>query len=207
MTERQRLARDLHDTLTQGLAGVILQLEVAGSHQSRQNHTRAAEIVQGAIERARDALREARAAIADLRAESPGPRGLVSDIRRQIDRFGAATGLACEADLDAMAAVPPQLEEQVRRAVAEALTNVARHAQAQRVWIDTSVSADAVEIEVRDDGVGFDSAAAYPPGHYGLLGLRERAQLSGGDLAVISTPGAGTSVRFRFPRERVGRRT
>jgi signal transduction histidine kinase len=106
-----------------------------------------------------------------------------------------------------MAAVPPQLEEQVRRAVAEALTNVARHAQAQQVWIDTSLCEDTVEVEVRDDGVGFDSAAAHPPGHYGLVGLRERALLSGGDLAVISTPGAGTSVRFRFPRERVGGRT
>jgi NarL family two-component system sensor histidine kinase YdfH len=207
LTERQRLARDLHDTLTQGIAGVILQLEVASSHQAKQNHARAAEIVQGAIGRARDALREARAAIADLRAEVPGPRDLATDMRTEIDRFGATTGITCEADLDAVAAVPPQLGDQVRRAVAEALANVARHAQAQYVWIGASLREDMVEVEVRDDGVGFDPAAVSPDGHYGLLGLRERTQLSGGEVAVASLPGAGTTVRFRFPRGPVGRCT
>jgi NarL family two-component system sensor histidine kinase YdfH len=199
LTERQRLARDLHDTLTQGLAGVILQLEVATAHLAKQNYTRTAEIVQGAIGRARDALQEARAAIADLRAESPGPRDLTADVQMEIDRFGAATGIICEADLDALAAIPPPLDGQLRRALAEALANVARHAQARHVWIGAAFRQGMVEVEVRDDGVGFDPAAVNPDGHYGLLGLRERAQLSGGDLAVVSTPGTGTTLRCRFP--------
>jgi NarL family two-component system sensor histidine kinase YdfH len=202
LTERQRLARDLHDTLTQGLAGVILQLEVASAHQAKQNYTRAAEIVQGAIGRAREALQEARAAIADLRAESPGPRDLTADVQKEIDRFGAATGITCQADLDALAAIPPPLDGQLRRALAEALANVARHAQARRVWIGAAVRQGMVEVEVRDDGVGFNPAAINPDGHYGLLGLRERAQQSGGDVAVISRPGTGTTLRFRFPCDR-----
>jgi len=199
LTERQRLARDLHDTLTQGLAGVILQLEVASSHHAKQNHARAAEIVHGATGRAREALREARAAIADLRTESHGPRDLSTEIQKEIDRFGAATGIVCETDLDALAAVPPPLEEQVRRAVAEALANVARHAQAERVWIGASMRQGIVEVDVRDDGLGFDPAAVNADGHYGLLGLRERTQLAGGDVEVDSAPGKGTTVRLRFP--------
>ena len=87
------------------------------------------------------------------------------------------------------------------RVVAEGLVNVARHAQAAQAWVTGSVvDDDWIEIEVRDDGIGFDPAAqTTPAGHYGLVGMRERARLAGGTLTIDSAPGGGTRLLLRFP--------
>ncbi|MCL4393948.1 MAG: ATP-binding protein [Chloroflexi bacterium] len=89
-------------------------------------------------------------------------------------------------------------KECVVRAVREGLTNIAQHARAQQVWIEAKSEGAALAIDVRDDGRGFD-LASIPPGHYGLLGIRERARLAGGELQVASSPNGGTSLRLRLP--------
>ena len=84
--------------------------------------------------------------------------------------------------------------------VSEGLTNIARHAQAQQVWIHATRTGETLSLEIRDDGTGFDPAiVARLPGHYGLLGLRERTRLVGGHLHIQSEPGAGTTLRFSLP--------
>ncbi len=197
--ERQRMARELHDTLAQGLAGLILQLEAARSHIDQGRPGRAGEIVDQAMARARSTLHEARQAIGDLRA----PQDVVDDlglaIRRETERFSRATGIPCAIEIALDAPLPPRSNEHALRIVAEALSNVARHAEAGQVWVSAVRQADGVEITVRDDGVGFDAGAAgAASGHYGLVGMRERARLAGGELDVASAPRQGTTVRLRL---------
>jgi NarL family two-component system sensor histidine kinase YdfH len=122
-------------------------------------------------------------------------------MRQEIEHFQAATGIACEYDPAALPCLPEAASEQVLRVVRECLTNVARHAQARHVWIRVRARQPALHMEIADDGVGFDVAAAGArSGHYGLPGLRERARLLGGDVEIQSTPGVGTVICFSLPR-------
>lgn len=198
--ERQRLARELHDTLAQGLVGLILQLEAASSHMQNQNQDRAYEILQQAMSRARGTLADARRAIGNLREVQTIPDDLVESIRTEVKRFSNATGIPCEIHGGVSADVPERIAEHVHRIVSEALTNITRHAQAQRVWLEVSSDSEFLKIIIRDNGVGFDpQALSVSRGHYGLLGMRERARLAGGTVKVESKPGAGTSVQLTLP--------
>jgi len=198
--ERQRMARELHDTLAQGLAGLILQLEAANSHLASGRAERAKEILVQAMTRARNTLADARRAIGDLRQGAAIPEDLTEAVRQEADHFATATGIACTLDLATLPPLPDDIREHALRVVSEGLTNVARHAQASQVWIRLACGDDGLEVEVRDDGVGFDpAAAAAQSGHYGLFGMRERARLAGGTLVVESAPGKGTTLRLSVP--------
>jgi NarL family two-component system sensor histidine kinase YdfH len=200
INERQRLARELHDTLAQDLIGLTLQLERVDLHLEKNRFERARELVQQAMARARVTLSEAREAIDDLRATALAPDDLLLAVQREIDRFTKATSVSCVAELCALSAVPKHLCEHVLRAITEGLTNVARHAQAQHVWINVQLDEATLVIEVRDDGIGFESALVETQkGHYGLLGLRERARLWGGHLDIESASGEGTTLRLYLP--------
>ena len=198
--ERQRIARELHDTLAQGLAGLILQLEAVEAHLVNGRAVRAQEIVQHAMVRARTALADSRRTIDHLRSDGLATDDVGAALRDEIARFRTATGLACQLELGDLPALSEPLQDHVLRAISESLTNVARHAQATQVWVRVALDEDALLLDVRDDGIGFDlSALQSQRGHYGLLGLNERAQLTGGMLDITSAPGAGTRVRLRLP--------
>jgi NarL family two-component system sensor histidine kinase YdfH len=195
--ERQRMARELHDTLSQGLAGLILQLEAADAHLTHDQPERAQEIVRDAMERARAALSNARRVIGDLR-EPTDVLPLNDAIRREADRFTQAAGIPCEIQFHPGAAIPDALDEPILRIVAEALTNIERHAQATRAGLNLSTNRDEICVEIWDDGVGFDVSKT-DARHYGLLGMRERARLAGGRLEVQSEAGKGTRLTLRLP--------
>jgi two-component system, NarL family, sensor histidine kinase YdfH len=204
--ERQRMARELHDTLSQGLAGLILQLEAVDAHLARQHPDKAQSIVQQAMQRARTTLADARRAIDDLRVSDQGPIDLAAAIGEEADRFSAATGLPCAVEVNALPDVPAAVRDNVQRMIREALINVARHAQARQVTVqlraaDQANDARTIELSIRDDGCGFDPAALDQVGHYGLIGLRERARLLGGTLTIDSRPGQGTTLLAQFPLE------
>jgi NarL family two-component system sensor histidine kinase YdfH len=100
--------------------------------------------------------------------------------------------------------IAPAFHEHVLRVVSESLGNIARHAQAHQVWVRTFQQESMLTIEIRDDGIGFDlSHEATRAGHYGLLGLRERARLAGGRLEIESASGRGTTMRFTLPTAKV----
>lgn len=191
--ERERMARELHDTLAQGLAGLILQLEAANSHLSHNKTDRAQAIIQQAMTRARATLAEARRVIDDLRMS--GEKDFSDTVRDEVTRFTQSTGLICHLDLPSHAALPDPIRDHALRILSESLTNIARHAKASQAWVNVKASDTVIEIEVRDDGVGFDPQNL-PSGHYGLLGMRERARLAGGRLDVTSKMGEGTTVKF-----------
>ncbi len=201
--ERQRMARELHDTLAQGLAGLILQLEAVDSHLGQDRPNKAQAIVHQAMGRARVTLADARRAIQDLRDETSSIDNLSDAIRQEVDRFTTATGIPCKLELSPPKEIPISVHEHARRTVAEGLTNIARHAQANNVWLKLGESDGILEIALRDDGVGFDPSVEMG-GHYGLVGLRERARLAGGSLELTSEPGVGTTLTLILPLENGG---
>jgi len=192
--ERQRMARELHDTLAQGLTGIVLQLEAVRAHLAANHTERAAGIVDQALARARSTMDESRAAIADLRAASAD---LAEAVREKVDRFTQATGIACDLDLSLQEnGLSSEVAGHTLGILSEALVNVTRHAQAKRVDVKFVARKDGLELEVHDDGKGFDMDRETGVGHYGLLGMRERARLMGGALTVESDAERGTRVRF-----------
>lgn len=198
--ERQRMARELHDTLAQGLVGLTLQLEAADSHLGHQNLERAQAIIRQAMERARSTLAEARQVIDALRSDLPGGPNLEAALRDEINRFCAANGIDCEVSLNLPPDLPEAAREHLPRIVGEGLANIARHARAQNAWVRVENQPGVLRLEIGDDGVGFDVAAVEgTPGHYGLAGMRERARLAGGSLEVFSQPGQGTRLAAQFP--------
>ena len=200
VNERQRMARELHDTLAQGLAGLILQLEAVDKQLAHGRPERAQTIAAQAMERARTTLADARRAIDDLRTGDAMSENLAERVRDEVERFTAATGIPCELDLNPTLPTPDLFQEHAFRAVAEGLTNIARHARARRVWVRVIEANSELEIMVRDDGVGFESTEVNGrAGHYGLIGLHERARLMGGSFEVTSKPGQGTTLTLRLP--------
>ena len=198
--ERQRMARELHDTLAQGLAGLILQLEAACLHLSNNRPERTQTIMQQAMARARITLADSRHVIDDLRQKQANRPDLAEAIRAEVERFSAATGIPCALDLALQSTLPEPLYDHVCRVVTEGLLNVARHAQASQAWVEMVSYEKRVEIQVRDNGIGFDPAEVEgQAGHYGLLGMRERARLAGGTLEVSSRPGSSTTLHLCLP--------
>lgn len=196
--ERQRMARELHDTLAQGLAGLIMQLEAVDHLLAEGDTARARQITGRAMTRARATLTEARTAIQALR--SPLDRGdLLEAVRREIDSFRAESNTVC-----VLEAGPGELRlssaaaDQLYRTVQEGLANIARHSRATHAKVHFSQAGDTVTLEIADNGVGFDPDQV-PAGHFGLLGLQERVQLTGGTLQIESRPGAGTRLIATLP--------
>lgn len=194
--ERQRMARELHDTLSQGLAGLILQLEAADAHLTHQRGEKAQSIISNAMEQARVTLADARRVIDDLR--QPALDDLDSALRLEMDRFTNATGIPVHFHADQTPPLPDPVKETLIRAFAESLTNIAHHAQAQTVDVNLAAKDNAILLTVKDDGIGFDTSSI-PAGHYGILGIRERIRLVNGRLDLQSETGKGTLLKVEIP--------
>ena len=194
--ERQRMARELHDTLSQGLAGLILQLEAADANLANNHPEKARSIVQQSMGNARIALEEARRVINDLR--QPESLELTEAIRFEAYRFTNSTGTPCEIHITVSEPVPETIREVVIRSVAEAFNNIANHAEATQVSLQGDNKDKTLVITIKDNGKGFDPEHI-PAGHYGILGIRERTNLAGGQFKIESLPGQGTTLRLRFP--------
>jgi len=197
--ERQRMARELHDTLSQGLAGLVLQLEAADAHLAHDHPGKARQIVQKTMEQARDILAKARQAIDGLRRDAL--LSLEETLHKEIERFMAASGLPCAFEIDLQDEIPPERGDAIIHIIPEALSNTLQHAGASRAWLKILNNEKGLIVEMGDDGAGFDPALV-PSGHYGLIGMRERARLAGGNLEIKSRPGGGTHLILHFPVER-----
>ncbi len=206
LEERERMARELHDTLAQGVAGLVLQLEAVKHHLNEGQVAESQLIVTEAGTQARDALRKARAAIDDLRSEALFGPDFVAAVTRRAQKFGETNKLLVELDaqLPDSLLLPPATSHHARRALAEMLANVARHAEAKTVWVNLWLADGCLQIEVADDGAGFDVETAVRPGHYGIIGLKERARLAGGRFSINSLPERGTTALLQLPLEETG---
>jgi len=195
--ERQRMARELHDTLSQGLTGIILQLEAVSAHLNNQNIEKAETIVTNAMEQARATLAEARDAIDDLR--STQFKDLESALRLEVSRFQNTANIVCELEVKELSEIPEYTSLIVMQNVKEALTNITRHAKATHVKVQAGVEDGLLVVKVEDDGLGFDPEQV-PSGHYGLLGIRERLRMLGATLEIHNLPDKGTILEMRMPQ-------
>jgi signal transduction histidine kinase len=190
LAERERLAREIHDTVAQGFTSVVVLLELAESEVDTDPAT-ARQRLAAARETARQNLAEARALVAALTPVDLQAAPLPEAIGRLVDRFGTETGLPARLTVTGEPRpLPANTEVVLLRAAQEALTNVRKHAGAGRV----EVTLDGAVLTVADDGGGFDPAA--PTGGYGLAGMRRRVEEIGGTLSIASGPG-GTRVEVR----------
>ncbi len=199
LEERQRLARELHDSVSQALYGIALN--AATAEAVRDTAPERLPTLHGELLALAEAgLAEMRALIFELRPESLQQEGLVAALEKQTAAVRASYGIVVEADLPEEPDVAPGIKEALYRVALEALHNAGRHARPRAVHLSLKRENEQLVLRVSDDGRGFDPAQPFP-GHLGSRSMRERATAVGGTLEVASTPGAGTQVEARVPAE------
>ncbi len=196
--ERNRMARELHDTLAHTLSAIAVQLEAARAVQPKDPE-KSRTLLGCSCQTARNGLTEVRRALSELRATPLEDLGPLLAIRGLVEALAERTGVMTEMHLpDKFPELPATVEQGVYRIVQEALDNVERHAGATKVTLTLECSPERLVLRVTDDGQGF-TPSAMPQGGYGLRGIRERALLLGGVVEVTSQPGAGTSIVLTVP--------
>jgi signal transduction histidine kinase len=194
--ERNRLARELHDTLAHTLSGAAVQLEAASALWDN-DAVAARSMLEQSLQAIRTGLQEARRAIHALRAAPLEDLGLVLAVRQLAESAAGRAGLSLDLRVpEHVKDVKPEVEQCVYRVADEALNNVARHAGARCLSVRLAQTKERLLLTISDDGRGFDPGRAPADGHYGLHGMRERAHMVGGSLAVESQSGHGTTVRL-----------
>jgi signal transduction histidine kinase/ligand-binding sensor domain-containing protein len=204
LQERNRIAREIHDNLAQEILGISVQLEIVARTMAS-----APDAARKHLDRARALVRssvaEARRYVWDLRSQSLDERDLPAALAEMTRRLTAEGGVQTQFSVGGtFRPLPPQVENNLLRIGQEAVGNAVRHAQAKNLSVSLDFGAREVRLEVKDDGRGFDPAAYNDGGrggHFGLVGMRERAEQMGGTAAVNSAPGAGTEVTVRVPIE------
>ncbi len=198
LEERNRLAREIHDTLVQGLTGIIMQLETAEALLEDNQARRGREALHQALALTRSNLDEARRSVLDLRAAPLEGRSLAKALAALINEWKTKSKLKIKFESTGERPLPARLEVGLYRIAQEALTNVARHAQARRVDVRLITTPAFVQLAIDDDGRGFDPVHI-PADHHGLIGMQERARLLGGTLELHSQPARGTRVQVTVP--------
>jgi signal transduction histidine kinase len=200
--ERIRLAADLHDGPVQELTALSYGLE----RVDRRLETQGPEAARALLGEQKDQLTEVTRALRNLLSELRPPaldeHGLAGALKLYGDAFAKQAGLNVSIDAHVDHRPAPEVETILYRVAQEALTNVSKHAQARHVWIRLTAEEHAVDLTIRDDGIGFDPAQAarlVEDGHFGLAGMRERVELGGGRLEVDSRPGQGTTIGVELP--------
>ena len=202
LAERNRLALELHDAVSQKLFSLVLTAEAAGTLLDRDADAPAARAQLAKVqESARSALDELRSLIFELRPPDLARDGLCGALRKHVEVVRPLLPQAIEVDLEDDLEVEPARAREILRIAQEALANALRHAEAEHVWVRLGAEDGRLVLEVRDDGVGFDpGAAAVRSRRLGLTSMEERAQRLGGQLTLRSEPGAGTTVRLEAAR-------
>lgn len=204
--ERNRMAREIHDTLAQGFMGILLQLQAAESELAPEQGDLARRLGRAA-DLARESLQEARRSVWNLRPQRLERASLPEALRQEAGGLGAVGGAALTFRVEGEERpLPPAVEAALLRLAQEALSNIRRHAQATQVTLLLRYEAGDVELLIADNGCGFDtgltsarSGPAPDRGGFGLRSMRERVEGLGGALDVNSTEGAGTTVRVHVP--------
>ena len=196
--ERNRVARELHDTLAHTLSGVAVQLEAVDSLWTLDQE-QAHSLLRHSLQATRDGLTETRNAIQSLRAAPLEALGLARALQDYAEATAGRAGFRVEVDMPKkLDGLPLEVEQCFYRIGQEAIENVARHAQAKCAQVKLTGSASELCLQVIDDGVGFDPQVAENGRHFGLQGMRERAGLIHASLDVFSHPGAGTRLQLSW---------
>jgi signal transduction histidine kinase len=201
--ERERLARELHDSVTQSLYSVTLLSEAGRQLAEAGDLVRIGGYLERLGEISQQALREMRLLVYELRPLVLRREGLAGALQQRLDAVEKRAGVDARLLVEGEGELPSPVEEALYRIAQEALNNALKHASANNVTVYVRSRDGLVELEVVDDGVGFDLSAVEERGGLGLTSMRERAEKIGGKLDIISAPGKGTRVRActKFDRE------
>ncbi|HUA26772.1 MAG TPA: two-component regulator propeller domain-containing protein [Steroidobacteraceae bacterium] len=206
VAERSRIARDLHDTLLQGIQGLLLRFQTARELLPTRP-AEAEEILQNAIDRTAQAITEGREAVQGLRASTLETNDLAIAITKLGEDLATAanseTAVQLHTEVEGTAqALHPIVRDEIYRIASEALRNAFRHAEAKHIEVELRYDERALRLRIRDDGKGIDPnflAVEGREGHFGLRGMRERAKLIGGTLTVWTAPESGTEIELTVP--------
>ncbi len=194
--ERNRLARELHDTLAHTLSGLSVQLETTQAYWDVEPET-ARNLLAKSLAATRSGLNETRRALKALRASPIDDLGLLLSLQKLAESAAERGKLNLSLSLPGqISSLSPDVEQCIYRIAQEALENVVYHANAQTLTVQLTVSDEVIHLRVEDDGLGFDTKQSQETGHYGLAGMRERAQAAGGELTLSSQPGQGTQIQL-----------
>ena len=201
LEERVRLAREIHDTLAQGFVGISSQLDAValtlnGHLDSARTH------LDLARKMARHSLTEARRSVMDLRASALEGQDLPAALSQAARQWTAGSPVKVHVDVEGPGRkLPEEMEQHLLRIAQEAVTNTVKHAHAKEVWIQLAMDNGKLRMRVADNGDGFEQTDAFSEigGHFGILGMRERAERLGGELQLHSEPGEGTEVEVTVP--------
>jgi signal transduction histidine kinase len=194
MEERQRLARELHDSVTQALYSVTLYADAARMAMSAGKQEAVADHLQELRAMAREAMLDMRLLIFELHPPALEEEGLVGALKTRLAAVESRAGLKTEILVEGEGQLSLQTEETLYRFSCEALNNVLKHAQAQSVTVRVQFQDELVRLEVVDDGVGFDPASVRQGGGVGMRSMEDRVRQANGRLAIHSSPGEGTKV-------------
>lgn len=199
LEERQRLARDLHDSVTQALYGVTLHAEAAQRQLAAGEEGLALEALRILKQTAQEALDEMRLLIFELRPPLLAQVGLVAALQARLNAVEGRAQLQTKLIADEIGALPTPVEEALYRIAQEALNNALKHARARAIVIRILQSGGSLTLDIEDDGVGFSPAEAAAGGGMGLRGIAERVAQLRGALTLTSAPAAGTRMHVEVP--------
>jgi signal transduction histidine kinase len=206
LTERTRLAQELHDTLEQTITGIALQLDRVANHFGK-NPENASRHLKLARSLTRQGQTDVRHSVWGLRSRAAEKFNLVNALNVSCRQIANDAGIQIQIETNGEThPLPETVEENLLRIGQEAITNAIKHSGAKTVKIDLQFSPQQVVLEIKDDGKGFTPEACPGPdeGHFGLLGIRERAERMGGEAHISSTQGSGACVRVEIPRDQNG---
>jgi NarL family two-component system sensor histidine kinase YdfH len=198
--ERQRMARDLHDTLSQGLAGTIMQLEAVNANLDNNNVNRAREISRNSLEHLRKTLSDSRQIIDDLRLQTAADKDLPAAIESEIAEFKSLSNTHITVNIRVESRIPLNISKHIIYIVRESLNNIAKHAKAISAIVEIIETGNQISINIKDDGIGFNVRQLdYPAGHYGILGMTERVKTINGKIKISSKRKSGTNLIIIIP--------
>lgn len=199
--ERNRLARELHDTLAHTLSGVAVNLEAIKS-MLPDGQSDISKMLDHSLTSTRLGLDETRRALQDLRAQPLEDLGLAIAVRNLARSFADREGVKMEIEIkEGPFTLPPDVEQSFYRVAQEALENIAKHTQAKHGFLNLTSTGNRIELLIRDDGQGFDlKKLSTDRDRFGIKGMQERAAVIGGTLSVESRPGSGTTVKFTWEK-------
>ena len=196
--ERLQIAGYLHDDLAQVLFRLSIQVDVARKLLEKGDIPEVRDQLEKIRESKQETSDRIRALIRDLHRSPLGARGLAESLESFTDEVGRDSGIAFHRDVEDID-LPAPIALLVFHIAREGVMNALKHAQATDVWISVRKVEDHIELELADNGIGFDTSAPGPEGHFGMAMIRERAQVGGGSCDVESQPGQGTTITVRFP--------
>jgi two-component sensor histidine kinase len=202
LNERQRLARNLHDSVSQSLYALVISADVSEKLLRIKDFPGLRQQLRDLGKVALQGLKEMRLMLYEFRPASLDGGGLVKALEQRLNtvesRAGINTNLSIDGDYD----LPPQMEQEIYQIIIESLNNSLKHAEASEVSLEIHKDLGTIYIEIRDNGLGFDQSTSQSSGGMGMTSMRERAQILGGKLSVASKPGGGTRVKLEAPLTR-----